>query len=56
MSVGKKLLFDFTSSELQSEVECSIGYNVLRLGEGCLTERSKFAESLWQLLPNRCYK
>ncbi len=27
MSVGKKLLFDFTSSELQSEAECSIGYN-----------------------------
>lgn len=23
----KKLLFDFTSSELQSEDECSIGYN-----------------------------
>jgi hypothetical protein len=31
------------------------GYNVLRLGEGCLTESSKFAEYLWQLLPNRCY-
>jgi len=32
MSVGKKLLFDFTYNELQSEVECSIGYN-LCIGE-----------------------
>jgi hypothetical protein len=30
-------------------------YNDWRLGEGCLTEISKFAECLWQLLPNRCY-
>jgi hypothetical protein len=30
-------------------------YNGRRLGEGCLTEISKFAECLWQLLPNRCY-
>jgi hypothetical protein len=29
--------------------------NVWRLGEGCLTESSKFAQCLWQLLPNRCY-
>jgi len=33
----------------------SIGHNVLRLGEGCLTESSKFAQCFWQLLPNRCY-
>lgn len=33
MSVGKKLLFDFTSNELQSERYSSIGYNVTRLVE-----------------------
>jgi hypothetical protein len=38
-----------------SEPSDCITYNVLRLGEGCLTESSKFAECLWQLLPNRCY-
>jgi hypothetical protein len=32
-----------------------IADNGLRLGEGCLTESSKFAQCLWQLLPNRCY-
>ena len=32
MSVGKKLLFDFTSNELQSERYSSIGYNGLRFG------------------------
>jgi hypothetical protein len=29
--------------------------NVRRLGEGCLTESSNFAQCFWQLLPNRCY-
>lgn len=32
MSVGKKLLFDFTSNELQSERYSSIGYNGMQLG------------------------
>jgi hypothetical protein len=30
-------------------------YKVWWLGEGCLTESSKFAQCFWQLLPNRCY-
>jgi hypothetical protein len=29
--------------------------NISGVGEGCLTESSKFAECLWQLLPNHCY-
>jgi len=36
-------------------VSAGITANVLRLGEGCLTERSIFAQTFWQLLPNRCY-
>ena len=29
--------------------------NGLRLGEGCLTYAQFSHETLWQLLPNRCY-
>jgi len=32
-----------------------IAYNVLRLGEGCLTDVQFSHKTLWQLLPNRCY-
>jgi hypothetical protein len=38
-----------------SSKKIAFAYNVWRLGEGCLTESSKFAECLWQLLPNLCY-
>jgi hypothetical protein len=30
-------------------------YNVLRLGEGCLTDAQFSHKFQWQLLPNRCY-
>jgi len=32
-----------------------IAGNVLRLGEGCLTDAQISHKTLWQLLPNRCY-
>jgi hypothetical protein len=32
-----------------------IAYNVLRLGEGCLTDAKFSHKTFWQLLPNRCY-
>jgi len=38
-----------------SRLSADIVDNVLRFGEGCLTESLKFVECLWQLLPNRCY-
>jgi hypothetical protein len=33
-----------------------LAYNVLRLGEGCLTDAQISHKFQWQLLPNRCYK
>ena len=32
-----------------------VAYNVLRLGEGCLTDAKFSHKTFWQLLPNRCY-
>jgi hypothetical protein len=33
----------------------SLAANVLRLGEGCLTDAKFLYKFQWQLLPNRCY-
>ena len=41
MCVGKKLLFDFTSTNVQSEVECSIACNGWGLTKFCLLPNLK---------------
>ena len=38
-----------------SVVSFRIATNVLRLGEGCLTDDQNSQQFQWQLLPKRCY-